>query len=156
MELPEALRPLAALVGTLSGPEQVHATPWAPAGTAWARVSGSWQVDGRVLVQEQLQERDGSPAFRAVNVFSLDPATGEVLLYAFDSLGYPPDPPARGRWADGSLVLERATARGASRTSYRPTASGYRWAKVFRSGPGAPWAPFLDGEMSRDDGTAGG
>jgi hypothetical protein len=72
-----------------------------------------------------------------------------VLLYAFDSAGYPPEPAARGSWHGDELVLERTTERGSARTTFTATADGYRWSKVFRA-PGADeWSPVVAGELRR-------
>jgi hypothetical protein len=141
---------LAFLVGSLHGPEQMHATQWAPAGTAHGRVRGELDVDGLVLVQHQVQERAGDAVFRAVNVFMADPA-GRVLLYPFDSVGHPPEVPAVGSWDGGDLVFERSTPRGSARTTYTPTADGYTWSKQFRP-PDGPWQPMIDGRLTREPG----
>jgi hypothetical protein len=146
------LAPLEFLVGELSGPEDVTATPWAAGGAATGRVRGERGLDGGVLVQHQVQERGGEVVFRTLNVFTTDPITGEVLLYAFDSVGYPPEPAARGTWRGGELVLERTTERGSARTTFAPTADGYRWSKSFRA-PGADgWSPVVAGELRRASG----
>jgi hypothetical protein len=139
---------LSFLVGELTGPEQVHATPWAAAGAGVGTVSGRLALDGKALVQEQTQERDGAVAFRAVNVFMTEPANGAVLLYSFDSAGFPPDPPARGNWQGADLVLERTTGRGASRTTYTPDADGYRWSKAFRAPDASGWSPVVEGRLT--------
>jgi hypothetical protein len=145
--VPEPLDRLAFLVGDLGGPEEVGSTRWAPAGAATAAVQGALHLDGRLLVQHQTQERDGAVAFRAVNVFMADPETAEVVMYSFDSTGYPPEPPARGTWQDGDLVLDRVTDRGAARTTYTPTADGYRWSKSYRPPDEDEWATLVEGRM---------
>jgi hypothetical protein len=137
------------LVGELHGPERMHATQWAPAGTARGRVRGEVDVDGRVLVQHQVQERAGEELFRAVNVFMVDPA-GRVLLYPFDSVGHPPESPAVGSWHDGDLVFERSSARGSARTTYTPTADGYAWSRQFRSPGDDRWQPMIEGTLTRE------
>jgi hypothetical protein len=140
------------LVGELTGREEVTATPWAAGGPATARASGERALDGGALVQHHVQERDGAVAFRTLNVFTTDPATGEVLLYAFDSVGYPPEPAARGTWHGDELVLERSTERGSARTTFTATADGYRWSKEFRAPDSHAWAPVVAGELRRTAG----
>jgi hypothetical protein len=144
---------LAFLVGSLRGPEQMHATQWAPGGPAEGRVRGEVAVDGLVLVQHQVQERAGAPVFRAVNVFMADPA-GRVLLYPFDSAGHPPEVPAVGTWHGDDLVFERSSPRGSARTTYTPAADGYAWSKRFRP-PGGEWAPMIEGRLTRERCAAG-
>lgn len=140
------------LVGELSGSEEITTTPWVAGGPATGHVRGERGLDGGVVVQHQVQERDGAPAFRALNVFTTDPATAEVLLYSFDSVGYPPEPAARGTWIDGDLVLERTTGRGSARTIFTPTPDGYRWSKSFRAPGSAEWSPVVTGELRRTGG----
>ncbi|GAA5129962.1 DUF1579 domain-containing protein [Pseudonocardia adelaidensis] len=146
---PPPLAQLEFLVGELSGPEDVSSTPWATGGPAIGRVRGERGLDGGVLVQHQVQERDGAVAFRALNVFTTDPATGEVLLYSFDNFGYPPEPAGRGTWHDAELVLERTTERGSARTTFTPTTDGYRWGKWFRAPGVDEWSPVVTGELRR-------
>lgn len=102
------------LVGALHGPERMHATQWAPAGTAQGRVRGEVDVDGR------------------------------VLLYPFDSVGHPPEAPAVGSWHGDDLVFERSSPRGSARTTYTPTADGYTWSKQFRSPDDDRWQPMIE------------
>lgn len=142
---------LAFLVGSLRGPERMHATTWAPAGTALGQVRGELAVDGRVLVQHQLQEQAGEAVFRAVNVFMAD-ATGRVLLYPFDSVGHPPETAAVGAWHGGDLVFERTSPRGSARTTYTPTADGYTWTKQFRPPGEDGWQPMIEGRLTREPG----
>jgi hypothetical protein len=140
------------LVGELSGQEEVAPGPWAPGGPAAARARGERALTDGVLVQHHVQERDGVAAFRTLNVFTTDPATGEVLLYAFDSVGYPPEPAARGGWCGDELVLERTTERGSARTTYAATPDGFRWSKSFRAPGAQAWSPVVAGELRRTAG----
>jgi hypothetical protein len=142
---------LAFLVGRYTGSEQVHPSPWTEEYHADAAVTGRFEVAGSIVVQHQVQQRDGVTTFEAVNVFQVDPGTGETLLYSFDSLGYPPDPPARGRWHGPSLVLQRVTARGSSRTSYTPGPDGYTWTKTFRTPGAEEWSPMITGHLTEHD-----
>ena len=43
----------------------------------------------------------------------------EVLWHWFDSIGYPPEVPARGGFEGDALVLERTSPRGTNRTTFR-------------------------------------
>jgi hypothetical protein len=139
------------LTGRFAGRDRVHETVWAPGGDASARAEGSPGADGRVLVRRHTDERDGQVTFEALDVLMVDPVSGALLLYGFDSVGYPPDPPARGDWHGEVLVLERRTARGSSRTTYAPTADGYRWRKEFQAPGTEGWATVVEGELHRED-----
>lgn len=143
-----SLQSLSFLIGSLSGPERLHPTPWTQAGAGWGTVHGQWGSGGTVLVQHQTQERDGRTSFQAVNVFMRDPDQGDILLYSFDSVGYPPDPAARGTWSGGELVLERSTVRGSGRTTYSPQpGGGYRWSKHYRAPGDGTWIPLVEGHL---------
>jgi hypothetical protein len=137
-----------ALAGTFAGTDEIHASIWSPGGTARADIRGEWEVGGAVLVQ-RWQDTRPEDVFELINVFMEDPATGEVLLYAYDSLGYPPDPPARGSWDGDHLVLWRSTERGESRVEFSPTPDGFRWSKRYRRSRTDAWQPVIDGEMRR-------
>lgn len=144
-----------ALAGTFTGTDQIHASQWADAETAQVEASGEWELGGGLLVQRWRDTR-AADTFELVNAFMEDPATGEVLLYAFDSVGYPADPPARGRWEGGSLRLVRQTERGQSRTDFTPTADGFRWRKQYRPSAEHPWVRVVDGELVRVEQPGGG
>lgn len=150
----EKLGQLDFLVGTFCGPEIMHETAWAKGGDALGRSTG--RLVSTAVVHEQTQERDDVLSFSAVSIFAVDPETGEIVMYAFDSVGFLPDPPARGRWVDGQLVLSRATPRGESRTRFSPTRNGYQWSKEFRPSSADPWAVVVEGRMvhSCDAGTS--
>jgi hypothetical protein len=147
----ESLREeLAFLSGTFAGREEVHASEWAKPSTAASTADGRLELAGTLLVlrHEQVRE-DGADAFAVVNVFMRSPGDAELLLYAFDTAGYPPDPPARGAWQGTDLVLDRTTTRGSSRTLYTPTDLGYRWSKEFQAPGSDRWVPVVSGELQR-------
>ena len=139
---------LDALAGTFRGTDEIHASVWGPGETARVDISAEWEIGGGVLVQ-RWQDTRAADVFELVNVFMEDPANGDVLLYAFDTLGYPPDPPARGSWEGDRLLLERTTERGQSRFEFVPTQDGFRWSKQYRPSPADPWKPVIDGALDR-------
>jgi hypothetical protein len=137
------------LLGAFAGTEEMAQTQWAPAGTAQAEARGEAILGGAMVLLHQRQVRDGEESFAAVNVFMHDPQTGDVLLYSFDSAGFPADPPARGRLENGELVLDRTTPRGSSRTTFAPGDGGFNWSKAFRPGDDAPWQTVVTGTLRR-------
>lgn len=139
---------LSALAGEFVGTDRIQASRWTDGGTAAVEAAGSWELDGGVLVQRWRDLLSSGP-FEALNVFMPDSTSGEVLLYSFDSLGYPADPPARGGWTDGSLTLVRATERGQSKVEFTPTDDGFRWSKRFRTTADEAWALVVEGELAR-------
>jgi hypothetical protein len=106
---------LAWLIGAWSGDEQLSPSPWGPGGTACGRFQYRFAVDGMALLQDYEEEKQGQVTLRAHGVFMIDPASGDVLWWWFDSLGFPPDPPARGQWDGDVLRFEKHTPRGSAR-----------------------------------------
>ena len=111
---PEHAR-LGRFAGTWSGEENLEPSPWGPGGTAQGRGVYQMVTDGMALVQDYAETRGGAVAFRGHGVFTIDPQSREVLWWWFDSMGFPPDGPARGTWVDETLTLTRNTPRGDSR-----------------------------------------
>ncbi len=145
---------LSGLVGTFRGTDRIHGSAWAEQEDAPATAVGTVELAGGLVVRRHEVSRASGP-FVAVDAFMPDPVTGEVLLYSFDSAGFPPDPPATGGWEDGALVLRRVTARGESRTTYRPTEGGFSWSKEFRPAADAPWQTVVAGELERSADASG-
>jgi hypothetical protein len=106
---------LARLVGNWRGEEQLSPSPWGAGGVAIGRFQFRFGVDGMALLQDYEEEKEGQVVFRAHGVFLIDPVSGDVLWWWFDSFGFPPDPPARGRWVGDALRFEKHTPRGSSR-----------------------------------------
>jgi hypothetical protein len=129
------------LLGSFTGEEQMHASAWAPAGPATSRSAATAEVDDTLVVQRYLQHRQGHPPFAIHAVWTTDAATGEILYWGFDSAGFAPDPPARGTWLGGELVLDRTTPRGSSRLVVAPTADGWSWSKAFHAPGETEWTP---------------
>lgn len=140
------------LCGEFAGVDQISASAWSDGGVADVEASGHWELSGGLLIQRQLERREGGEVFEALNVFMLDRATGEVMLYSFDSAGFEPHPPARGALVGAELVLLRRTDRGESRTTYQPTPDGYRWSKQYRPDEGAAWQDVVAGTLHRTAG----
>ncbi len=143
------LNEMSFLVGTAIGPETVAASTWSPAKHGRSTVTAAAEVDDVVLVQRVEDRFDDGSHFIGLNVFTEDPETAEILCYGFDMYGFPPDPPARGSWQDGELVLERTTPRGSARIAFGPTTSGYRWRKDFRPDAEHEWQTVAEADLQR-------
>jgi len=102
---------LATFEGSWEGTEQLAASSWSPGGTATATMSFAVEAGGFALVQDYRSDT----GLTGHGVFSV--SGDEVLWYWFDSIGYPPEAPARGAFEGGGLVLERTSPRGTNRTS---------------------------------------
>lgn len=140
----EELRDL--LLGRFTGVDELHASPWSDAQSAAVEMTATAELGGALIVMRVTESRSVG-TFEAVNVFMADRDSGEVLLYCFDSLGYAPEPPARGRYADAQIALHRSTPRGDSRTTFASTPTGFRWSKDFRPAADAPWQSVVTGNL---------
>ncbi|TCO43395.1 uncharacterized protein DUF1579 [Dokdonella fugitiva] len=109
---------LARFVGAWSGEERLSPSPWGPGGCASGRFEFRVGVDGMALLQDYEEEKDGRVAFRGHGVFIVDPLTQGIAWWWFDSLGFAPEPPARGRWDGDILRMEKHTPRGAARYTF--------------------------------------
>lgn len=136
------------LLGRFAGIDELHASPWSSAESATVEMDSTAELGGSLIVMRVTETRSAA-TFEAINVFMPDPATGEVLLYGFDSVGYAPDPPARGRYADSRIVLNRRTDRGESRTVFAGEPDGLSWSKQFRPSAEAPWQAVVTGTLRR-------
>ncbi|HEY6891149.1 MAG TPA: hypothetical protein VI300_25315 [Solirubrobacter sp.] len=103
---------LAALAGTWEGTEQLAPSPWSAAGTAGAVMSVAVAAGGFAIVQDYASDA----GLTGHGVFSV--SGDEVLWHWFDSIGYPPEVPARGGFEGDVLVLERTSPRGVNRTTF--------------------------------------
>lgn len=115
-------------VGEWTGAETLHPSPWTAGGSA----EGKWSIRrdgaGLHLVFDYAEQRADGGRFDAHGVLARDPENGDVLLFIFDSFGFPPLSPARGRWEGSRLVLDKATPRGVGRTVFMLEADGFGYA----------------------------
>ncbi|WP_410637068.1 DUF1579 family protein [Amycolatopsis sp. lyj-346] len=142
---------LRALVGDWTGTEDLAASAWAPASTAHADCEYRMALNGFAVVQHYRQRREDGSEFLGHNVFTADPATGETLWYGFDSYGFPPESPARGRWTGTTLTLEKQTARGVARHRLTPEGATLTHEIDVRMGENAVFSPFLRARYTRKD-----
>ncbi|HEY6986444.1 MAG TPA: DUF1579 family protein [Rhodanobacteraceae bacterium] len=141
---------LARFAGKWSGDEQLGESPWGPGGTARGRCEVREAVDGMAFVQDYVEEKDGKVAFRGHGVFTIDPGNGDVLWWWFDSMGFPPDPPARGRWNGDQLLFEKNTPRGEARYEFRFADDHYDF-RIENRFPGQKdFAEFMRGHYLRE------
>lgn len=109
---------LARLVGRWTGRGEVLPNPWGPGGPT----TGEWRfhldASRYNLIGDYTEDRAGHP-FEAHAVMTVDPATGELLWFWFDSIGFPPLSPFRGNWQGdgqgGRLAFDKTTPRGQGR-----------------------------------------
>ena len=139
------------LLGTWTGLEQQHASPWAPASSARASLQFRLDVEATVVVQDYRQVRADGAEFTAHGVYQQVPHADDVQWWLFDSYAEPPVV-ATGRWADGELALEKTTANGTARHRFRPAGDQLEYEITVRLGDAAAWSPFLTGRYRRVSG----
>jgi hypothetical protein len=143
-------RALDRLVGFWAGEEVMHASPWAPAGTARGAFDAELVCGGLYLRQSYRQEREGAESFSAQALHGVDPQSGEALSWWFDTAGFPPLAPARGGWAGDALTLSLTTPRGVTRRIFRLEAENrLLFDLAFSADGGDAWTPVLSGSYRR-------
>ena len=96
MDLRTAFWPL---LGNWTGVERLG-----PDQTARAMIVIKLDLQDRAVLQDYRRVADDGSELVGHGVFLLDPATGDVLWWFFDSTGVPPAP-LRCHWVDDVLVL---------------------------------------------------
>jgi hypothetical protein len=109
---------LARLAGQWQGNEQLHPSPWGPGGPALGTSIYRIELNGFIVTQDYVEEKDGAIVFKGHGVLTIDPKDGAVLWYWFDTMGMPPAEPARGSWDGDTLTLSRSAAQGDARYTY--------------------------------------
>ena len=151
MDMPkptEAHRKLEKLVGSWSGEERLHPSPWDPqGGTALGRVRNRVALDGFIVVQDYEQERGGSINFRGHGVFSWDPSRPCYLLHWFDSMGMPPNE-FRGNFQGDVLIMTSQGPQGHSRAVFDFVEKGLYRFRMEVSQDGDQWYTFMEGKYT--------
>ena len=137
-------------VGRWRGEEMLSASPFGPGGPASAQSDLREAVDGMALLHDYVETRADGGTFRAHGVFMIDPANGDVLWWGFDSMGFPPDAPARGRWDGDRLRLEKQTPRGEARHEFTLGADRYELVIRTRLAGQQEFTTFLEGRYRRE------
>ena len=141
---------LNALVGAWTGDETLHPSPWdAKGGRARAFFDARSDLDGMFVISEYRQERDGKVTYRGHGVFGWDDKQSVYTMYWFDSMGFDPGGPARGKWEGNSLMFEMQTPMGYSRYEYRFAADGSYAFDISMSQDGKSWKLWLESNWVR-------
>jgi hypothetical protein len=109
---------LARLAGEWQGEETIATTRWGQGGPASGRFRASLQLNGRILVQDYCEEREGKTSLQVHAVFVAEPDHDQYSLYWFDSYGFVPGTPAPGVWNGEQLTFVRSSPRGQTRHVY--------------------------------------
>ena len=134
---------LEGFLGQWRGTTQWEATVWGPARTTAADVVFARAAAGlAVTMSYRHTEIDGSKT-EGVGVFTTDPAHPDTLWYHVNSMGLPPEAPARASWQDGTLTIERRSDRGTSRHTLRVEDGQLTHAAGLRLGHASEFIPFM-------------
>jgi hypothetical protein len=137
------------VAGTWRGVEQLSPSPWSPGGEAEGRHTFSTAIGGRNLLQDYAETRAGEESLSGHGVFTVDPESGEVLWFWFDSFGFPPLDPARGAVAGDTLTLEKTTVRGSQRTTFARDGDELAHRIEYRAPGAGEFAPLVVATLRR-------
>ncbi len=154
MEMPKvgsAHARLLAFAGEWEGTENVEPSAWGKGGPATGRTSFRADLDGFAVIQDYVQLKDSLVTFRGHGVFTVDPETQDILWYWFDSLGFPPEQPARGRFEGDVLTLLRVTTRGSARYVHQISPNDYRYSIENKLAGDADFKWFMRASYTRKD-----
>ena len=114
-----AYEALEAFLGHWTGTTQWQATQWGPARAAAVELIFARAAAGLAVTYTYRQTHSGGTSSEGRGVFTLDPDHPDTLWYHVNSMGQPQEAPARARWHEGTLTLERRSSRGTSRHTFR-------------------------------------
>ena len=142
---------LLAFVGEWEGDEEHTPSKWGAGGAAVGRMGFRSDLDGFAVVQDYIELKASHITFRGHGIFSVDPQTKDILWYWFDSLGFPPGEPARGRFEGDALTMTHVSPRGAARYVYRITTDTCEFSIENKSPGDADFSLFMKGKYTRKD-----
>ncbi|WP_198651470.1 DUF1579 family protein [Dyella sp. C11] len=141
---------LAQLAGEWRGDETIATTRWGQGGDATAHVTSVLQLNGRLLVQDYREEREGKTALLVHAVFVAEPDHDQYSLYWFDSYGFVPGTPAPGVWDGERLTFVRSSPRGQTRHIYAFDGDDTVTLRLESSfDGGVKWEPVMSGRYVR-------
>jgi hypothetical protein len=144
---------LASMIGTWSGDETMHPSPWEPAG---GKAKGTYKVrealDGFGIVQDYAQKRGGKVSYVGHGVLGYDEKEGRYLWHWSDSMGGVPNQVTRGTWDGNTIVFENACEHGHSRYTYVLRKKDLLDFSIEMSQDGQQWTLFMSGRYTRKAG----
>lgn len=106
-------------IGHWRGITEIAASPWGTARTAEAEAVFTKAAGGYAVVQSYRHREADGTHFEGHGMFTVDRDHGDTLWYYVDSMGRPPASPVRGTWHAGTLTLDRRTADGVAKHTFR-------------------------------------
>jgi len=137
------------LVGDWIGQEQIHPSPFDPAGgPAVGRAQNRSALDGFAVIQDYEQERNGAVNFRGHGIFRWDTDEKCYVLHWFDSIGAKPTE-YRGTLENKLLILTASQAQGFARASFDFSQENSYQYRMEVSPDGAQWFVFTEGKYEK-------
>ncbi len=137
--------------GRWFGEEKISPSPWDPVGgVATGRIENRVDLDGFVVVQDYVQEREGSVSFRGHGVFSWNSLQECYFMHWFDSMGTPVNE-YKGHFDGNVLTVTCDMPQGGkSRAVFEVLEDGKYRFKMEITQDGEQWATFMQGLYSRE------
>ena len=130
-------------LGRWTGTTHWEATAWGPARSAETEIIFSRAAAGLAVTQSYRHTDAEGSRSDGHGVFTTDPDHPDTLLYHVNSMGLPPEPPARASWDGDTLTVERRSDRGTARHTFRVEAGVLTHAAGLRLGKASGFTPFM-------------
>jgi hypothetical protein len=151
MDMPrpnDSNRKLERLVGTWSGEETMHPSPYAPGGKYTGKVRNTRALDGFAVIQDYDQEKDGKVGFRGHGIFRFDQASGKYQMIWFDTFGVGASH-MEGTFEGDVLTLQMKASQGHVRATWHLSKLDEYGYLMEVSGDGSHWSPFIEATYRR-------
>ena len=136
-------RRLGHFLGHWTGTTHWEATAWGPARTAESEIVFASAAAGLAVTHSYRHTDADGTRSEGHGVFTTDPDHPETLWYHVNSMGLPPEAPARAGWEDGTLTVERRSDRGTARHTFRIDDGVLTHAAGLRLGQASGFTPFM-------------
>lgn len=134
---------LEAFLGQWAGTTRWEATPWGPARAAAIELTFARAAAGRAVTYSYRHTESDGTRSEGHGVFTMDRDHPDTLWYHVNSMGRPPEAPARASWQDGTLTMERRSDRGTSRHTFRVDDGVLTHSAGLRLGKASEFTPFM-------------
>jgi hypothetical protein len=140
---------LEGFLGHWTGTTQWEATAWGPARSTAVAISFARAAAGLAVTASYRHTGADGSRTEGHGVFTVDPDRPDMLWYHVNSMGLPPEPPARASWQDGVLTVERRSDRGTARHTFRVVGGVLTHAAGLRLGAASDFSPFMTSVCQR-------
>jgi len=134
---------LGEFLGRWTGTTHWEATAWGPARSAESEIVFSSAAAGLAVTHSYRHTDADGTRSEGHGVFTTDPNHPETLRYHVNSMGLPPEAPARAGLEAGTLTVERRSDRGTARHTFRVDGGVLTHAAGLRLGQVSGFTPFM-------------